>query len=240
MVEEVRRGRFLHNTAIVQKQHPAGNCPGKLHLVGDDHHGLALTGQVEHDIQHLAHHFRVKGGGHFVEQQDLRVHTERTYNGDTLLLTTRKLPGVAVLFGQQAHAVQQGLGFLLHLSPGAFLHLGGGQQDIFQHGQVREKLIALEHHADALAQGRQILAAVGDRLTAQLHPARLHRLQTVQTAQQGAFAAAGRAHHNDDLTGLDGKADIIQNIGLAIVAFYQMVYSQDRLCHNSHFHFFSR
>ena len=93
---------------------------------------------------------------------------------------------------------------------------------------------------DALAQGRQILAAVGDRLTAQLHPARLHRLQTVQTAQQGAFAAAGRPHHNDDLTGLDGKADIIQNIGLAIVAFYQMVYSQDRLCHNSHFHFFSR
>ena len=42
------------------------------------------------------------------------------------------------------------------------------------------------------------------------------------------------------VTGLDGKADIIQNIGLAIVAFYQMVYSQDRLCHNSHFHFFSR
>ena len=38
----------------------------------------------------------------------------------------------------------------------------------------------------------------------------------------------------------NGKADIIQNIGLAIVAFYQMVYSQDRLCHNSHFHFFSR
>ena len=108
--------------------------------------------------------------------------------------------------------IQQGLGFLLHLSPGAFLHLGGSQQDIFQHGQVREKLIALEHHADALAQGRQILAAVGDRLTAQLHPARLHRLQTVQTAQQGAFAAAGRPHHNDDLTGLDGKADIIQNI----------------------------
>ncbi len=25
VVEEVRRGRFLHNTTIVQKQHPAGN-----------------------------------------------------------------------------------------------------------------------------------------------------------------------------------------------------------------------
>ena len=124
--------------------------------------------------------------------------------------------------------------------PSPYTPLKKSCMDIFQHGQVREKLIALEHHADALAQGRQILAAIGDRLTAQLHPARLHRPQTVQTAQQGAFAAAGRAHHNDDLTGLDGKADIIQNIGLAIVTFYQMVYSQDRLCHNSHFHFFSR
>lgn len=63
---------------------------------------------------------------------------------------------------------------------------------------------------DALPQGRQILAAVGDRLTAQLHPTRLHRLQTVQTAQQGALAAAGRPHHTDhqhQTGGLDHAGD---------------------------------
>ena len=103
-----------------------------------------------------------------------------------------------------------------------------------------KQLVALEHHTDTLAQGCQILAAVGHGLAAKADPPALHRLQTVQTAQQSTLAAAGGAHYNDDLALLDGKADVVQNVRLAIVAFYQMVRRQDRFCHNSHFHFFSR
>ena len=52
----------------------------------------------------------------------------------------------------------------------------------------------------------------------------------IQTAQQGAFAAARRADHHDDLAGLDSKADIIQHGGLAI-GLDQMFNSQNRFCH---------
>ena len=198
--------------------------------MGDDDHGLALLGKVQHNIQHLAHHFRIKGSGHFVKQKDLRVHTQCAHDGNALLLSAGKLTRVAVFLGKQAHTVQQSFGLLLHFRFGALLHLGGCQKHIVQHRHVREQLVALEHHADALAQLSQIFTAVGNGLIAQPHPAALGGLQTIQTAQQGAFAAARRADHHDDLAGLDSKADIIQHGGLAI-GLDQMFNSQNRFCH---------
>ncbi|MOA37356.1 hypothetical protein D3C78_1589400 [compost metagenome] len=47
--------------------------------------------------------------------------------------------------GQQLLRLQQGLG------PLPLLHLDGPEQHVLQHCQVREEVIALEHHADALA-----------------------------------------------------------------------------------------
>ena len=81
------------------------------------------------------------------------MHTQCPHNGDALLLAAGKLPRVALGLLQKAHPIQQGFGLLLYLGLRALLHLGRGQQDVVQHGQVREELVALEHHADALAQG---------------------------------------------------------------------------------------
>ena len=198
--------------------------------MGDDDHGLALLGKVQHNVQHLAHHFRIKGSGHFVKQKDLRVHAQCTHDGNALLLAAGKLPRVAVFLGKQAHTVQQSFGLLLHFRFGALLHLGGCQKHIVQHRHVREQLVALEHHADPLAQLGEVFAAVGNGLTAQTHTAALGGLQTVQAAQQRAFAAARGADHHDDLTGLDSKADIVQHRGLA-VGFDQMFNGQNRFCH---------
>ena len=143
----------LEEPPAVKEQHPVRHGTGKLHLVGNDDHRLPFPRQVQHDVQHLADHFGVEGGGHFVKEQDLRVHTQCPHNGDALLLAAGKLPRVALGLLQKAHPVQQGFGLLLYLGLRALLHLGRGQQDVIQHGQVREELVALEHHADALAQG---------------------------------------------------------------------------------------
>ncbi len=102
----------------VQEQHPAGNGAGELHLVGHNDHGLALPGQVQHDVQHLAHHFGVQRRCHLIKEQDLRMHTQRPHDGYPLFLSAGKLPGVALCLLQQADPVQQGFCFLLHLGPG--------------------------------------------------------------------------------------------------------------------------
>ena len=165
-VKELGRCSFFHDLAAIQKDDAVGNGAGKLHFVGDDDHGLALLGKVQHNVQHLAHHFRIKGSGHFIKQKDLRVHTQCAHDGDALLLSAGKLTRVAVFLGKQSHAVQQSFGLLLHFRFGALLHLGGCQKHIVQHRHVREQLVALEHHADALAQLGQIFTAVGNGLIA--------------------------------------------------------------------------
>src|SRR6266702_2491102 len=68
LAEEVVLRRVLDDLAAVHEDHTVGDLAGKAHLVGDDHHGHALMGEVDHDVEHLAHHFRVERRGRLVEQ----------------------------------------------------------------------------------------------------------------------------------------------------------------------------
>ena len=92
------------------------------------------------------------------------MHTQGADNGHTLLLAAGELAGILVLLLQQTHPAQQGPCLLPHLLPGLFQDFAGGQQDVVHHRQVWEQLIALEHHADAAAQGGQILGSLADDL----------------------------------------------------------------------------
>ena len=200
--------------------------------MGDNDHRAALPRQIEHNVQHLADHFGVKGCSHFIEQQNFGVHRQCADDGNALLLAAGQLPWVAPGLVQQVHAVQQGLGFFLYLVFGTLGHLERSQHNVVQHGQMREQLIVLEYHADALAQTRQPLAAVGNSLIAQADAPALGGLQRVDAAQQRALAAAAGAYHHDDLAGADGKADVIQHC-IFPIALDQMLYGQNRFWHGS-------
>ena len=132
--------------------------------MGDDDHGLALPGQAQHHVQHLPDHLRVQGRRHLVKEQDLRVHTQGPDDGHPLLLAAGELAGILVLLLQQTHPAQQGPGLLPHLLPGRFQHFAGGQENVVHYRQVGKELIALEHHADAAAQGGQIFGPLADDL----------------------------------------------------------------------------
>ena len=184
---------FLGNFAVFQEEHPVGGGPGEGHFVGDDQHGAAAAGQIQDHLQHLVDHLRVQSGGDFVQQQNFRVHNQRPDDGDSLLLSAGQLPGVVVAAVCQPHPLQQGHGLLLRLGPLPLLHLHGGQQKVFQHRHVGKQVVALEHHADFLPQGKAVpvVFSQGDAIQEDLPG--LNALQAVQAAKQGALAAAGRA-----------------------------------------------
>src|SRR4029078_12683844 len=50
--------------------------PRNPHLVGDDQHGHALAGEVDHGVEHFLDHFRVERRGRLVEQHHLGVHRQ--------------------------------------------------------------------------------------------------------------------------------------------------------------------
>ncbi|MNN94578.1 hypothetical protein D3C81_2132290 [compost metagenome] len=81
------RNSLLCDCSFIHEDKPAPHLAGKAHFVGDHHHGHALGGKPLHYIQHLADHFRVKSRSGFVKQEHIRLHSQRTGNGNPLLLS---------------------------------------------------------------------------------------------------------------------------------------------------------
>ena len=208
--EELLRGLIFLDPALIDEDDAVGYLAGKAHLVGDHQHGDAGVGQLLHQLQHLADHLRVKGGGGFVEQDDIRVHGQSTGNGNALLLAAGKALGEDIGLIGQAHAGQQlvgtGGGLLLVLELEQFR----GQAEVLLDGQVGEEVEVLEHHAHLLAHGVNVgfvhfhalkfdAAAGGD-------------LQPVQAAQEGGLAAAGGADQADHIAAVDVDVDAPQHV----------------------------
>src|SRR3954453_4133485 len=72
----LRRG-LLRDQALVHEDDPVGDLAGEAHLVGDDEHRHAATGEVAHYAQDLSDEFGVERARHLVEQHCLGAHGER-------------------------------------------------------------------------------------------------------------------------------------------------------------------
>ena len=133
--EELLRGLILLDPALIDEDDAVGYLAGKAHLVGDHQHGDAGVGQLLHQLQHLADHLRVKGGGGFVEQDDIRVHGQSTGNGHALLLAAGKALGEHIGFIGQADTGQQLLGALGSLLLALELEQLRGQAEVLLDGR---------------------------------------------------------------------------------------------------------
>src|SRR5712691_5874305 len=76
----------LHDHALVHEDDAVGDLAGEAHLVGDDDHGHALAGEVQHDVEHFVDDFGIERAGGLVEEHHLGPHGERARDGDALLL----------------------------------------------------------------------------------------------------------------------------------------------------------
>ena len=106
---------MLQNFAIGHEEDAVAHLAGKAHLVGHDDHGHTFLCQLLHDVQDLADHLRVQGGGRLVEEHELGLHGQGANDGDALLLAAGELVGVGVGLLHQVHALQQLHGQLVGL-----------------------------------------------------------------------------------------------------------------------------
>ena len=115
--------------------------------MGNHDHGHSLPSKGFHDLKDFAYHFWIKGTSCFVKKHYFWRHCQSPGNGDSLLLPTAKLVRINVGLFRNANFFQQGHGDLrgLFFLPVPDQHLC--QIDIFQDGQVREKVKGLEDHA---------------------------------------------------------------------------------------------
>ena len=128
-------------------------------------------------------HFGVKSRRNFVKQHYLGVHNQTAANRHTLFLSARKLCGITVRFIGQSYTLQKFHCSLFDFRLVTVLHFHRAKHYVFEHGQMREKVIALKHHTDFLTDFVQALVAVDDRLAVKRYRTALYRLQAVDTSK---------------------------------------------------------
>ena len=145
-----------------------------------------------------------------VEEDDGRVLEEHTCDGDTLLLSARKVGGLRLeSIGQLRHLViEEGL-----LGGIDNLFIGGSRlavTDILFDGAT-EDVILLQDEADVVAQIlRVVLLQV---VSVEQDAARLRLVELVKQVDDGRFASAREAHESRNLVGLDVHIDVPKCLG---------------------------
>ena len=212
IAEELLRRRLLDDLALVHEDDAVGDRAGKAHLVRDDQHGHARARQLHHHVQHLLDHLGIERRGRLVEQHDARVHAQRAGDRHALLLPARELPRILVGLLRNVHAIKIAPRQLLGLRARHLLHPHRAEAEIVQHGQMREEVEALEHHADLGAHPVDLAQVVGQLHAVDDDAAVLVRFEAIDAANERGLARA-RGPADDDLLALvDGEVDVPQDL----------------------------
>ena len=224
----VEWARVVADDAVCQRDDARGILFGQFRVVRD-HDDQAVVGNFGQQIHNLHAGFGVQRAGGFVGQQDFRVVDKRTGNGHALHLTTGKLARLLVDVVAQAHAAQRLNGTLATLAA-RNARQRQRQLNVLQNSLVRNKVICLEHEADAVVAVRipvtvLVLArghAVDKQVTAVV------MVKAADDVEHGGLTRARRAKHGHELVVAERHRHVVERrlrevrhrIGLAHV--YQL------------------
>ena len=214
------RRPFLDNPAVIHEDDPIGDVLGELHLVRDDQHGHAVGGEVADHVQHLADQLGIERRRRLVEQHQPRLHGQRAGDRDALLLAAgqhRADSRRACARGRPCPAMSSAIASASARLP---QHLGRSEHDVVQRGQVREQVEALEHHADAGADARNLPVRIStrrppDRFSPIGSPSirtspSVGRSSQLMQRSNVVLPEPRRPDDRDFLAGADGKIDAVK------------------------------
>jgi hypothetical protein len=171
-----------------------------------DHTGLDAVAQLREFDPGAVAERRVEVGQRLVEQEQLRVLDDRSADRDPLPLPARHLPRLFVEVRRNLeHLGGRGDPPLNLVARRARVLEAEGH--VLPHRHVRIERIGLEHHCQVpLARRERVDAAA-----VQPHLARIRGFKAGDDAEQGRFAATGRAEKGDELARLHLERDAVQD-----------------------------
>ena len=101
------RFTLLHGLPLVDERDPVAHLASEPHLVRHDDHRHAVVREIPHHVEHLADHLGVERRRRLVEEDQLRLHRERTGDRDPLLLAAREVGREVIGLLRDADALQE-------------------------------------------------------------------------------------------------------------------------------------
>ena len=145
-VDEHLIGRSLFNdNAAVHKDNVVGNFPRESHFVRNDDHCHFVFRKLFYYFENLTRKLRVERRSRLIEEQHLGVESERSCNGNTLLLTARKLAGISFCLVFKSHFFEKLHSLFLSFVLGHFEDAYGRFGDVAEHVHVRKKVKILKN-----------------------------------------------------------------------------------------------
>ena len=177
----------------------------------DEHDGQPFAAQPAHHLEERRALLLVEAGGGFIEDEQLRLHIERTGNGDHLLEGDGTGAKLARHVELQAQPLQRAGRLEPHGAPldyANFFRLSP-EHDVLRDGESGDEVDFLIHCGDAMRLGffrrlrRNLPTLEFNRAAVPLMHAREH-------LDEGGLARAVLAHERMNLTGAKREPDIFQ------------------------------
>ena len=194
-----------------------------------DHNDQTIVRNLSEQIHDLHAGLGIERARRLVCQQDLGVVDERTGDGDALHLAAGELARLLVDMLCKPHAAERLDGALTTLGTG---HAGKreGQLDVFQNGLMWDKVVGLEHEADAVVAICVPIAifvlACGHAVDEQVSVVVM--IKAADDVEHGGLARARRAQHRHELVVAEGHRHMIERglrevrSGVGLAHVYQL------------------
>ena len=211
MGKDLRRCAVEGDVPGVKDDEPVGDARGIVHAVRDEQDGRAGLAPVGGDVfEHAAAARGVKAGRRLVKDEHPGAHGDHAGDGDAALLPAGELERRALeergVHAGKARGLAHARIDLLRGEFGVFRAEG----DVLIHRLLKELVLGiLKDEPDLKAHvARGGLAAV-NVLPVEEHGARRRREQTVEVLDERALAGARVADDAHELSGGDGKVNIV-------------------------------
>ena len=199
-----------HGETTAEHRDAVGDGEHLAQLVGDEHDRLPLVDQRADHIEEVVDLAGGHDGGGLVEDEDLGVALEGLDQLDPLLDADRQLTDDGIGLHRQAVAgadlADAGSGDV-EVEPAATAGLVA-EGHVLGHGERRDQLEVLVHHADAQLDGIRRTAEV-HRFAPNEDLAGVGLVQPVQHVHQGRLAGAVLAEQAVDLPGAELEVDVL-------------------------------
>ena len=152
----------------------------------------------------------VEGAGGFVGEEKFGAVDEGADDGDALAFATGELAGAVVEAVGETDAGEERLGAFSGRAAAGEVGIGeGGDEDVFQHGALRQEMVGLEDEADLLVADARELEVVeaGEVFAVEQELAGGGAVEGTDNVEERTFAAAGRADDGDTLAPREVERD---------------------------------